>query len=400
MTGKGGRLRGLLVFCFTALLVAQAQPNPEGQVAEYAAAGQRAMAQGDYAAAQDNFAKLAKLEPGIAEVHATLAAISFKLHDYDRAISEVHTAQRLKPGLPRLDSLLGLSLAEKGSYSRAVPYLEKGFKQTGDAEVRRMCGLELLRTYTQLGRDADAVETALAMNRLYPNDPEVLYHTGRIYGNFAWVTMEKLHDTAPGSVWMLQAQGEANESQKAWEPAIIAFNHVLAIDPKRPGIHYQLGRIYLARFREAGRQEDREAAMREFTAELSVAPQNGNAAYELANMQAEAGNLDEAHRAFEALLQQYPDFEEALVGLAGIDLTRQKPDEAAPLLQRAIRLRPDDEVAWWRLAQADRAMGNAQGQKEALAEFQKIHQTIPVTLRRPDAVDEVTPQQLGPGEHP
>ncbi len=44
--------------------------------------------------------------------------------------------------------------------------------------------------------------------------------------------MEKLHDTAPGSVWMLQAQGEANESEKNWDGAIIAFNHVLTIDPQ------------------------------------------------------------------------------------------------------------------------------------------------------------------------
>ena len=147
-------------------------------------------------------------------------------------MKEVQTAQKLKPSLPRLDNLLGLSLSELSRFPKRLPRLEKCFKQTGDADAKRMCGLQLLRAYTGLGRDADAVETALALNKLYPDDPEVLYHTGRIYGNFAYLMMEKLHDNAPDSVWMLQAQGEANESQKEYDAAIIAFNHVLAIDPQ------------------------------------------------------------------------------------------------------------------------------------------------------------------------
>ncbi len=57
------------------------------------------------------------------------------------------------------------------------------------------------------------------------------------------------------------------------------------------------------------------------------------------------------------------------MGLAGIDLTSQKADQAVPLLERAVKLRPDDEVAWWRLAQADRAVGNREGQEKALAIF-------------------------------
>ncbi len=344
--------------------------------------------------------ELARLSPDIAEIHATLAAICFERREYERAISEIHTAQRLKPGLPKLDSLLGLSLAEEGKSAEALPYLVKGFHQRADAEVRRQCGLELLHVYSNLGRDADAVETSLALNQAYPDDPEVLYHTGRIYGSYAYTVMEKLHDTAPGSIWMLQAQGEANESQRNWDSAIVAFNHVLVIDPKRPGIHYRLGRVYLGRFRDSGKTDDRDAAMREFSEELALDPGNGNAAYELACLQAENGNTEEATQKYELALKGHPDFEEALVGLAGIDLGINKAADAVPLLERATRLRPDDEVAWWRLAQADRATGNRQEAEKALAMFQKIHQIIPGTLRNPGAVDEVTPQQINGAAHP
>ena len=383
-----------LAVCCMVSIPAHAQTSKASQASQYATQGQEALAKNDYAGAEAAFKKLAALEPGVAEVHATLAAISFKQRDYEQAAREVRTAQRLKPGLLKLNSLLGLSLAEMGRFNEALPPLEKGFHQTADSEVRRMCGLELLRAYSNLDRDTDAVETALALNKLYPNDPEVLYHTGRIYGSQAYNVMERLHDTAPGSVWMLMAQGEANESQKQWDAAIVAFNRVLALDPRRPGIHYQLGRIYLARFHDTFNSADKERAMHEFSTELDVDPRNGNAAYELANYQAEIGNSTAAREQYERLIQQFPDFEEALVGLASVNLALQKPADAVPLLEHATQLRPGDEVAWWRLAQADRATGNTEGQRQALATFQKIHQTIPVTLRKPNAVDEITPQQI------
>jgi predicted Zn-dependent protease len=372
-----------------------AQKAGENETERYAEAGQRAIAAGQFGEARKDFEQLAKLEPAVAEVHATLAAIYFKQHEFELAVREVRTAQKLKPGLPKLDSLLGVSLAELGRFSEALPGLVNGFRQTVDPDVRRMCGLQLLRAYTGLDRDSDAVETALMLNKLYPDDSEVLYHTGRIYGNFAYITMLKLHDKAPNSVWMLQAQGEANESQKDYDAAIIAFNHVLTIDPNRPGIHYKLGRIYLTRFRDSQKPEDRDAAIREFSAELAHDPESGNAGYELANLHAADGNRDDAITQFQAVLQRYPDFEEALVGLGGVYLEIQKPAEAIPLLERATRSRPGDEVAWYRLAQADRATGNKQEQAKALEAFTRLHSSTPGTLRKPNADDEVTPQQLG-----
>lgn len=360
----------------------------------YADEGQRAMAEGRYGEARTDFEQLAKLHPEVAEVHATLAAIYFQLREYDLAVKSVHAAQKLKPGLPKLDSLLGLSLAEMGRFSEALPHLEKGFKQTADADERRMCGLQLLRAYTGLGRDADAMEAALSLNKLYPDDPEVLYHTGRIYGNFAYIVMTKLHDKAPNSIWMLQASGEANEAQKDYASAIVAFNHVLELEPKRPGVHYRLGRVYLTRFREDAKAEDRDAAVREFTAELAIDPGNGNAAYELAVLSQQSGNLEQARTLYEQVIERFPNFEEALVGLGGIYIETQKPKSAVAPLERATKINPEDEVAWYRLSQAERGAGNREAAQKAMAEFQKMRSSTPGTLRKPNAPDEVTPQQI------
>lgn len=373
---------------------ASAQSSHEQQEAQLAAAGQKAMAQGDYATAQQDFEKLEKLAPGVAELHAMLAAIDFKEHEFGKTIQEVRIAQRLKPGLPRLGSLLGVALSEEGRFEEAIPYLAKGIDDSKDLAVRKMCGLELMRAYSNLNRDGDAVDVAVKMNRLFPNDPEVLYQTGRVYGNRAYEVMEKLHNTAPNSVWMLQAQGEANESRQDWPAAIVAYQHVLVLDPGRPGIHYQLGRIYLSKYRASQSDQDKQAAIQQFKDELKVNPGNADARYELANIQQESGNLTAAGDEFAALLKQAPDFQEALVGLGGIDLAMNEPAKAIPLLERATRDRPDDAVAWWRLSQAYRSVGNRPGQMHALAIFEKLHSGAESKLLNQPSMDAVTPQKL------
>ena len=95
-----------LLLCFQTFTATAHAQNEEEQ---YATAGQKALAAGQYDVARTNFEKLAKLDPQIAEVHATLGVIDFKLRDYEHAVSEVRRAKALKPGLPRLNSLLGLN---------------------------------------------------------------------------------------------------------------------------------------------------------------------------------------------------------------------------------------------------------------------------------------------------
>ena len=144
-------------------------------------------------------------------------------------------ALKLKPNLPKTATLLAMSMSELGHYNEALPGLEKGFRQSTEPAIKRMCGLQLLRAYSGLQRDTKAVELALELNRLYPNDPEVLYHTGRIFGNFAFLTMQKLAQVAPASVWRHQAEAEAYEAQGSNDAAISEYRQVLSVDPRSAG---------------------------------------------------------------------------------------------------------------------------------------------------------------------
>jgi predicted Zn-dependent protease len=387
--------------------LAAGQPGSAGQAAsndhaaELAGKAHQAMAAGRFDQAEAAYLELAKIEPNIAELYSNLGAVYFQEGKLDEAIDALRHALRLKPSQVKVKTLLAICLAESGHSAEALPGLEAGFRSTAEPEgnpIKRQCGLELLRVYTVLHRDADAVAISLALNEAYPDDPETLYETGRIYGNFTYLTMLKLHDKAPDSVWMLQARAEAQESEKQFDLALASFENVLRLEPRRPGAHYRMGRVYLARFEQLHDAKDRDQAADQFAAELATDPLNGNAAYELAQIQYDLGNLDQARQQFESLIERRPEFEQARVGLAGILIEIQKPDEAVTQLKHATELDPNDEVAWYRLARALRMTGDQQGQRKAIAEFQRLHAIESGRVARAGILSEagqLTPQKIG-----
>jgi tetratricopeptide (TPR) repeat protein len=350
-----------------------AQSGQDSAIEKYAAQGQEALSSGHFAEAEEAYEKLKELEPSMAEVHANLGLIYFEERKFDRALPELRRALKLKPSLGHSENLLAMSLSELGQYGDALPGLEKCFRHSANSEIKRMCGLQLQRAYTGLKRDSKAVETAMELNRLYPHDPEILYQTGKVYGNFAFLTMQKLAQVAPNSVWRHEAAAEAYESQGSYNLAISEYRQVLALEPERPGIHYRLGRTLLARsFQVTSAQDVADAAI-EFEQELQREPENANASYELGELRRKGGQFEEAQTLFESALKSYPNFEEAHLGLASVFLSLHKPELALPHLQKTIELNQQNEVAWYRLGQAQKALGNRTEQQKALAEYQRLH---------------------------
>lgn len=390
----------LLVICTFNLLAQSPDGDPQQQFYEE---GEKALAESRYGDAQRAYEKLRDLAPGTAEVHARLGLIYFQERKFEQAVASLHQALKLKPNLPKVDTLLAMSLSELGRYPEALPGLQKGFRQSTDPAINRMCGLQLVRAYTGLQRVSDAVEVALKLSRLYPDDPEVLYQTGKVYGNLAYLTMHKLAQVAPNSVWRHEAAAEAFESQGTDDTAIFEYRQVLALDPQRPNIHYRLGRTLLARSRKTDSAKDAAEAAKEFEQELQQEPGNANAAYELALLHRNSGELDDAQKFFEVALRYYPNFEEAHLGLADVLIFEHKPDLALPHLQKAIALNAENEVSWYRLAQVERALGDVREQQKALAEFQRLHsheasqQEAGSELFSPG---EVTKQKLDPNATP
>lgn len=354
-----------LVIAFLALFAARLfAQSSDANIGGYFEQGEKALAEGRLSDAEATYLKLEKLAPNMAEVYGRLGLIYFQERRFEEAIPALRQAMKLKPSLPNTDLLLAMALSEMGRFPDALPGLEKGFHHGTDTALKRMCGLQLERAYTGMRRDSDAVQTALELMRAFPNDPEVLYHSGRLFGNYAYMSMQKLAEVAPDSVWRHEAAADAYQSSGNRELAIAEYRQVLAQAPHRPGIHFRLGRALLP-------QSASEAAG-EFEAELALDPTNSNAAYELAEIHRKAGELDQARDLFAAALKYYPDFEEANVGLARSLTATGKAQEAVAYLQKAARLNPRDEVAYYQLSLAYKALGKPDEQRIALGRFQQL----------------------------
>jgi tetratricopeptide (TPR) repeat protein len=397
------RYRGLIVTALALLCLSapfsHSQASTDAEIERYSQEGQKALAEARYPDAEQAFEKLRSLEPDVPEIYANLGLIYFQEKKFEQAVPSLRHALKLNPALPGLDTLLAMSLSELGEYQEALPGLEKGFHRSADPAIKRMSGLQLERAYSWLSQDGKAVEVALELDRLYPNDPEVLYHNAKIFGNFAFLSVQKLGKIAPNSVWRHQAAGEAYESQASYVQAIDQYQRVLAIDPRRPGVHYRLGRTLLARSREGGGSaDDRNEAMKEFQKELQLDPSNANAAYELAESYRTSGQLNEAKDGFELALKSHPAFEEAHLGLASVLTSLGQPGLALPHLQKAIALNRDNPVSWYRLARTETALGNSAESQKADAEFKRLRQKPSEHLATDPmpASDEVTRQQIDP----
>jgi tetratricopeptide (TPR) repeat protein len=374
------------------------QSSTDAEIERYSQEGQKALAEARYPDAERAFEKLRSLEPDVPEIYANLGLIYFQEKKFEQAVPSLRHALKVNPALPKLDILLAMSLSELGQYQEAMPGLEKGFHRSADTAIKRMCGLQLERAYTWLHEDGKAVEVALDLDRLYPDDPEVLYHNAKIFGNFAFLSVQRLAKIAPNSVWRHQAAGEAYESQGSYVQAIDQYQRVIEIDPRRPGIHYRLGRTLLARSREAASADDRNEASKAFQQELQLDSSNANAAYELGDIYRSSGQLNEAKDAFELALKSHPDFEEAHLGLAVVLMSLSQPGLALSHVQKAIALNHNNPVSWYRLARAEMALGNTAEAQKANAEFQRLQpksseHIAPQTIFTPD---QVTKQEVDP----
>jgi tetratricopeptide (TPR) repeat protein len=377
----------LLAFAFHSTW---AQPAHDPQMGRLAQEGARALAERRYGDAEQAYEKLRSLSPNTAEIHAQLGLAYFQQGKFAQAEPTFRQALKLKPSLPNLDLLLAMSLSELGKYEEALPALQKGFRRSTDMVLKRSAGLQLQRAYTGLRQDDQAVEVALELVRLYPRDPEVLYHAGRLFGNYAYLNTIKLAEVAPDSIWLHMAAGEANESQGRNDVAIQEYKEVLSLRPNRPGVHYRIGRSLLARAKRSTEDAVSEPeALKEFEQELRLDPTSANAAYEAGEIHRKSARLDRAAELFSQAVKYYPDFEEALVALGRTLVSMGKAEEALAPLSKAVALDAADEVAWFQLAQAHRAVGNAAEQQKALAEFQRLRES-----RRQAEINILTRQEV------
>jgi tetratricopeptide (TPR) repeat protein len=349
-----------------------------GDSAELAAEAQSALSKGDYGGAITSLERLAKLQPGMAEVHANLAVAYYSVGRYGDAVKQGREALTLKPSLVHAHFFLGASLAEGGQCKDALPYLEKDYTRATEPQLKRVLGTDAVRCNMVLNRPDSAVDFIRLLSRDFSDDPEVLYLSSQLYSELSTRASQRLLITAPGSPQAHQLNAEVLEMQEKPNEAEEEYRKVLALNPRAPGIHYRVGRLLLAGPRGPTTVDD---ARREFEEELTIDPSNAAAEYELGEMARQARQWDLAIEHFARAAQLEPEFTESFIGLGKSLVSAGRAQEAVAPLENAVKLEPQNPNAHYQLSFAYRRLGREQQAQAELAAYKETHEKSVQTQR-------------------
>ena len=333
-------------------------------------AAEAAFAEERYADAANGYAGLAASLPDEAEVHAKLGLSRFLDRKCDRSAPAFQRALELRPDLMAARVLLAICLSEMGRYREALPGLEEGYADPPNYPgVKRLAGLELVRSYLGLRRHAQAAKVTAELQIAHPDDPEILFHANRTYREVAVQAAFDIARVAPESVWGHQAMGEAYESRQFYELAIMEYRKALEKEPTRPGLRYRLGEAMLAKEADPGQAGD---ALEQFELELAANPSHAFAALRAGEIHHAKSSREKALGYYNRAVHLRPEFAEARLALGRTLLEMKRVADAVPHLEKAVELNPTDSSSRYQLARAYREAGKAAAHKEQLAEYRRL----------------------------
>ena len=223
-------------------------------------------------------------------------------------------------------------------------------------------------------------ESLLVMMREFPGDPKVLYITTRYYSELANRTAQELIQKAPSSPEAETLIAEAFQAQGKWDDAAAQFRKILEQNPNQPGIHYQLGRILLAKPLDPTVTEE---ATKEFEAELKINPASPAAEFMLGDLAWRNQKADEAIEHFSRATQFDAGLAEAYLGLGiALNAAGRYADAIAPL-KKYTDMDPSDPAGYYQLATAYARTGNKPEADRLLALQRQMEKNKPRMMNMP-----------------
>jgi tetratricopeptide (TPR) repeat protein len=261
----------------------------------------------------------------------------------------------------------GIDLAARGRCQEALPKLNHSIGQVRDKSARYRVEMATARCAMSIEDTEMAAGALFRLRREFPGDPEVLYTTTHFFSELAMRSSQELAAKAPTSSQAQQLEAEAFESQGKWDQATLQYQKILEQNPRTPGIHYRLGRIFLAKS-----PADEVNANREFEEELKIDPESAPAEFMLGESARQAGRWDEAATRFSKVTKLDEEFFEAYLALGmSLNAAGKFSDAIAPL-QKYVKLQPEDPAGHYQLGMAYVRVGRKQ---DADYEMQMQQQT-------------------------
>ena len=363
---KGGvPISVVLVLAATAGF-SQSAPSHQQQVEEHSRKAQEYLRENKPDLAVPEFKAIVALEPNNVDARGNLGVLLSFQGAYAEAIPQLRAALKLQPGLWKIQALLGMAEKRTGDIKGALGDLENAFPKLKEQKIRVQTGLELIDTYSNAGDLDKAAATVSALRELDPANVELIYTGYRIYSDLVDESRLSLMVAAPNSARAHQMMAHELARQGKADEAIANYREALKIDPKLPGLHFELAEMLNSTIPN-GRQE----AESEYRAALAINPSDEKSECRLGDLAALKGDLKAANEHYERALNLRPSDAEANIGLAKTLMSMDQSDKALPLLEYAVKLDPTSAVAHFRLSTAYRRMGRTADAKRELEEFQK-----------------------------
>ena len=293
------------------------------------------------------------LDPKNAEAHANLGVIGFVQHDYQNAALNFRKALASDPSLAKTQALLGICERRLGDPS-ARALLEKSFPKLKDKELRLQVGLELAALYDQQGDSGAMASVMRSLVDLDPDSVDVLFMAQRVYSELADDTLNKLAIVGPGSARMQQVIAERLVNGGDLKGAIQHYRKALQIDPRSPGVHYELGEAILESSPADARAQ--AEAQKELETAVTVDGDSAKIECEFGSIALSQSRMDQALVHYQRAFQLNPAEVQAQMGLAKLLMMQEKPQEAVKYLRIAVQADPLNGAAHYQLGTAYRRL--------------------------------------------
>jgi tetratricopeptide (TPR) repeat protein len=362
------KLRALFLLFLPALpLFPQAGANRQEQGAAHSRLAQQYLSQHRPDLAIPEFEALVALEPKNLDAQANLGVLLFFQGDYAKAVPHLRTALEMQPTLTKIEALLGMAEKRTGDAENARSHLEASFAAVSEPKLKVQVGMELLELYTASQDLEKASGVVNAMRQADPVNPAVLYAGYRVYSDLASEAMLSLALAAPDSAQthQMMAHEEARVGNTAGARA--QYQKALEIDPKLPGIHFELGELL-------GLSEDpktKASAEPEYKAAIAENALDEKAECRLGDLASRKGDSAQAVEYYTAALRLQPDDAEADFGLSKTLIAMNQQSKALPVLERAVQLEPTNAAAHFRLSTLYREMGRTADSQREVEEYKK-----------------------------
>jgi len=247
----------------------------EEQIAHSFHAGQRALQDGNFARAVDEFKRVLVLDPTLLEAEVNLGLAYQSLFEYDLAVRHLAKALRERPNLLGPTVIVGMDYLKLGSPEKAIIFLQQALKLDPSNHDAREA---LASAYLGQQNFRYAAEQFRQIALQEADKSEAWFKLGHEYLDLAARLAYRGAHLYRESAWGHRFLGDLFFKRGRWEDAQEEYEKAIGIEPEQAGLHTSRGQTYL-------HAQKMPEAEKEFRQELQLDSRNELAWLGLADTQ-------------------------------------------------------------------------------------------------------------------